>query len=159
MIIQGLNSMFCSFCRHKLCNLCIRKELYGGRNQDIFLFLSTLNQAIVMLNLKNEICPVWILTQQNIRCFLVVHVLVFYITYIWKFTQYKGIKTFTRAVSQNLTARIYLKHNLDFEEVHLRWEKCSQFLSWRWRRSGNISVRKITHIIGEYLGQMNGRPF
>ena len=74
--------MFCCFCRHKLCNMCIQKELYGGRNQDIFLFLSTLNQAIVMLNLKNETRPVWIVSQQYIRCFLVVHVLVFYITYI-----------------------------------------------------------------------------
>jgi len=84
---------------------------------------------------------------------------VFYITYIWKFTQSKSIKTFIRAVSLNLAARICLKHNLDFEEVHPRWEKCSQFLSWRWRSSGNISARKITHIIGEYLGQMNGHPF
>jgi len=69
MIIKGLNFMLCCFCRHKLCNMCIRKELCGGRNQDIFLFLSTLNQAIVMLNLKNEIRPVWIVSQQHIRCF------------------------------------------------------------------------------------------
>jgi len=86
MIIQGLNFMFCCFCRHKLCNMCMRKELYEGRNQDIFLFLSTLNQAIVMLNLKNEIRPVWIVSHQNFRCFLVVHVLVCYITYEgWNF--------------------------------------------------------------------------
>lgn len=60
MIIQGYNFMFYCFCRHKLCNMCIRKQLYGGRNQDIFLFLSTLYQAIVMLNLKDEIRPVWL---------------------------------------------------------------------------------------------------
>jgi len=82
MIMKGLNFMSCYFCRHKHGNMCIRKELHGGRNQDIFLFLSTLNQAIVMLNLKNEIRPVWIVSQQYIRYFLVVHVLVFYITYI-----------------------------------------------------------------------------
>jgi len=128
MITKGLNFMFCCFCLYKLCNMCIWKEPCGGRNQDIFLFLSTLNKPIVMLYLKNEIRPVWNVSQQNIRCFLVVHVLVFYITYIFEcMRQSKSIITSTRAVSLNLTARIRLKTNLDFEEVQPRWEKCSQF--------------------------------
>jgi hypothetical protein len=144
IIMQGMHFMFCYVWCHKLCNVCIRKLLYGGRNPGRFPVFVNIEAGYCDVKIEKWDTSSLASSETKYRTCLVIAVSTFIILSD-KFEclrQSKSIITFTTAGSVKLTARTFSKHSLDLEKEQPSWKKVAwneqPVVIWRYRRPGNI---------------------